>query len=148
SLGEVRQEDAIRVQSGTLHCTSCGQSYPVEKGIPRLVEAAEDVRSTGRRFDFEWVSRWTGRFEGKDRCHGFDHQEYVGWMRDRLAGLAPLAPGDRILDAGCGSGEKTSVLARMCPRQHVVGLDLGIGSLERAAAQFGSIANLDYVQGD
>jgi hypothetical protein len=40
------------------------------------------------------------------------------------------------------------VLARLCPGQHVVGLDLGIGSLERAAAHFGGIENLDYVQGD
>ena len=102
----------------------------------------------GQRFDFEWVSCWTGWFESKSRCHGFDHDAYVGWMRNRLAELGPLEPGERILDAGCGSGEKTRVLAELCPVQQVVGLDLGIGALERASAQFGTVKNLDYVQGN
>jgi uncharacterized protein YbaR (Trm112 family) len=148
ALTSVIKENSIRVLSGELQCEECQRRYPIEKGIPRLVEAAADVRRTGRRFDFEWVSRWTGCFEGKGRCHGFNHDEYVGWMRNRLTESGPLKPGERILDAGCGSGEKTRVLAELCPNQEVVGLDLGIGSLENASAQFGGVENLDYVQGN
>jgi SAM-dependent methyltransferase len=53
-----------------------------------------------------------------------------------------------VLDAGCGSGEKTNVLARQSPNQNVVGLDLGVESLEKALATFGDRPNLDYVQGN
>jgi uncharacterized protein YbaR (Trm112 family) len=148
TLVESRQERGSRIVSGTLQCVSCSQSYPVESGIPRLVQAEDSVQETGRRFNFQWVSRWQGSFEQPDRCHGFDHQEYVKWMVARLGEHGPLKPGDRILDAGCGSGEKTSVMARLCPRQQVIGLDLGIGALEKAAAQYGEIDNLHYVQGN
>jgi ubiquinone/menaquinone biosynthesis C-methylase UbiE len=126
----------------------CSATYLVEAGVPRLVEAPSDVRTIGRRFEFEWVSRWMGGFEGTAYCHGVELNEYVTWHKDRLEEHRPLAPGDRILDAGCGSGEKASLLARMCPQQTVVGLDLGLGNLEKAAAQYGDVENLDYVQGN
>lgn len=148
TLVESRQEKGPHILSGTLRCCSCRQVYPVETGIPRLVLAPETVQEIGRRFDFEWVSRWQGGFEKRDRCHGFDHQEYVQWMIAQLAAFDSLQPGDRVLDAGCGSGEKTSVLARLRPAQQIIGLDLGIGALERAAAQWGEIDNLNYVQGN
>src|SRR5262249_33394928 len=56
--------------------------------------------------------------------------------------------GDRILDCGCGSGEKVALFARMYPEHMVVGLDLGIGNLEKAAAQYGDVENLNLVQGN
>jgi uncharacterized protein YbaR (Trm112 family) len=148
SLEEVRQTRGTRVLSGTLRCGACTAAYPVENGIPRLVEAPPDVRTIGRRFEFEWVSRWMGRFEGTALCHGVELNEYVDWQRDHLARHAPLAAGERILDAGCGSGEKASLLARKCPGQTVVGLDLGLGALEQAAARYGDLDNLNYVQGN
>jgi SAM-dependent methyltransferase len=148
TLAETRQNRGTRILSGTLTCRACSATYPVEAGVPRLVEAPSDVRTIGRRFEFEWVSRWMGGFEGTAYCHGVELNEYVTWHKDRLEEHRPLAPGDRILDAGCGSGEKASLLARMCPQQTVVGLDLGLGNLEKAAAQYGDIANLDYVQGN
>ncbi len=46
------------------------------------------------------------------------------------------------------AGQKTEVLARQCPEQNVVGLDLGVESLEKATARFGHMTNLDYVQGN
>ncbi len=57
-------------------------------------------------------------------------------------------PGECMIDAGCGSGEKTAVLARQSPEQNVGGMDLGIPSLEKATAKFGDRTNLDYVQGN
>jgi uncharacterized protein YbaR (Trm112 family)/SAM-dependent methyltransferase len=148
TLEEVRQSRGTRILSGTLECRACSACYPVEAGVPRLVEAEPDVQTIGRRFEFEWVSRWMGRFEGAARCHGMDLNEYVGWQKDRLAEHSTLAPGDRILDAGCGSGEKAALLAKMCPRQTVVGLDLGLGNLEKAAERYGDIENVNYVQGN
>ncbi len=147
-LIEIKDANDNRVLEGLLQCESCSQQYPVSKGIPRLVEAEADVQRTGNRFNFQWVSHWTGKFEGDDYCYGFDKDVYVGWMKERLESHSPLKADDRILDAGCGSGEKTSVFAQMCPDQHVVGVDLGVGALGKAAARFGNMENLDYVQGN
>ena len=99
-----------------------------------------------RRFSFQWLSRWNGRFEG-ERCYGFNDDVYIGWVKDQLESRRAPAPGEWALDCGCGSGEKTQVLARQSPEQNVVGLDLGVESLEKAVAKFGDMPNLDYVQG-
>jgi ubiquinone/menaquinone biosynthesis C-methylase UbiE/uncharacterized protein YbaR (Trm112 family) len=146
-LAEVKQETAIRVLEGTLRCRACPKAYPIEKGVPRLVKVAPDVAEVCKRFSFQWFSRWLGKFEG-EKCYGFDDDVYVGWVRDQLKCRRPLCPGEWLLDAGCGSGEKSRVLARHSPQQSVVGLDLGIESLEMAATKFADVPNLDYVQGN
>jgi uncharacterized protein YbaR (Trm112 family)/ubiquinone/menaquinone biosynthesis C-methylase UbiE len=147
-LVEIREENAVRVLHGTLLCTSCARRYPLEKGVPRLVQATEDVNEVCRRFSFQWLWRWHGRFESAGRCYGLDDEVYVGWVSEQLQALRKAAPGDWMLDAGCGSGQKTEVLARLCPEQNVVGLDLGVESLEEAIRCFGTRPNLDYVQGN
>jgi ubiquinone/menaquinone biosynthesis C-methylase UbiE/uncharacterized protein YbaR (Trm112 family) len=144
---ESREENAIRILRGTLRCTCCARHYPIDKGVPRLVKAAKDVAEVGRRFSFQWLSRWNGQFEG-ERCYGFNDDVYMGWVKEQLESRRVPAPGEWILDAGCGSGEKSQVLARLCPEQNVVGLDLGVESLEKATARFGDMPNLDYVQGN
>jgi ubiquinone/menaquinone biosynthesis C-methylase UbiE/uncharacterized protein YbaR (Trm112 family) len=147
-VAESCEENAIRILRGTLRCTSCSRHYPVDRGVPRLVKAAEDVTEVCRRFSFQWLSRWNGRFESTSRCYGFDDDIYIGWVNEQLQSRRVPAPGEWMLDAGCGSGEKTKVLARQNAQQNVVGLDLGVESLEKAVAQFGDMPNLDYVQGN
>jgi ubiquinone/menaquinone biosynthesis C-methylase UbiE/uncharacterized protein YbaR (Trm112 family) len=146
-LDQVLEENAIRVLRGTLRCTSCSKRYPIEKGVPRLVKVAEDVAEVCRRYSFQWLSRWNGMFEG-ERCYGFDDNIYIGWVKTQLECRRALQPSEWLLDAGCGSGEKTQVLARQCPKQNVVGLDLGVESQEKAIAKFGDMPNLDYIQGN
>ena len=48
---ESREENTLRILRGTLRCTSCARHYPIDKGVPRLVKAAEDV--TARRLYIE-----------------------------------------------------------------------------------------------
>ena len=146
-VAEVFEENAIRILRGTLRCTSCSKRYPIEKAVPRLVKVAEDVAEVCRRYSVQWLARWNGQFEG-ERCYGFNDDIYIGWVKGQLECRRKPAPGEWLLDAGCGSGEKTQVLARQCPEQNVVGLDLGVESLEKATAQFGDMPNLDYVQGN
>ncbi len=146
-VAECLEENAVRILRGTLQCAACSRRYPIDKGVPRLVTAAEDVAEVCRRFSFQWLSRWNGKFEGT-RCYGFDDDVYIGWVNEQLHCRRVPAPGEWMLDAGCGSGEKSAVLARLNPEQNVVGLDLGVESLEKAAAAFGDRPNLDYVQGN
>ncbi len=147
-LAESREENAVRVLQGTLRCTSCARQYPIEKGVPRLVKVAPDVAEVCKRFSFQWLSRWNGAFESRERCYGFHDDIYIGWVREQLVCRRTPLPGEWMLDAGCGSGEKAEVLARLSPEQNVVGLDLGVESLEKATARFGDRTNLDYVQGN
>src|SRR5262249_32401738 len=142
-VAESREENAIRILQGTLRCTSCARAYPIDRGVPRLVKVADDMAEVCRRFSFQWLSRWNGRFESSTRCYGFNDDIYIGWVNEQLQSRRVPAPGEWMLDAGCGSGEKTKVLARLCPEQNVVGLDLGGESLEKATAQFGGMPHLD-----
>jgi len=146
-IAEAGEENALRILRGALRCAACGRRYPIEKGVPRLVKAADDVAEVCRRFSFQWLSRWNGKFEGQ-RCYGFDDAVYIGWVKKQLESRRPLAPGEWLLDAGCGGGEKTRTLGLQSPEQNVVGLDMGVESLEKAAARFGDMTNLDYVQGN
>lgn len=146
-LVEVVEKTPIRIMHGTLQCKSCSKRYPIEKGVPRLVKVADDVAEVCRRFSFQWLSRWNGLFEG-ERCYGFNDEIYIGWVKQQLETRRTALPGEWLLDAGCGSGEKSAMLARLSPEQNVVGLDLGVASQEKSIARFGDMPNLDYVQGN
>ena len=90
-----------------------------------------------------------GQFETTvGRCYGLNDEAYVGWVNEQLQSQRKALSGEWILDAGCGAGQKTEILARLCEQQNVVGLDLGVEPLEEAASRFGNRPNLDYVQGN
>ncbi len=145
---ERSEENAIRILQGTLRCTVCDRRFPIKKGVPRLlVDVPEDVAEIGKRFSFQWLSRWRGLFEGK-HCYGFKDDLLIGWVNEQLQKCRMPKNGEWMLDAGCGSGEKTAVLAKLCPEQNVVGMDLGVEPQEEAIAKFGQMPNLDYVQGN
>src|SRR5437763_10541743 len=114
-VAESFEENALHILRGALRCTSCARRYPIEKGVPRLVKVAEDVAEVCQRYSFQWLSRWNGQFESSGRCYGFNDDIYIGWVKQQLESRRVPAPGEWMLDAGCGSGEKTQVLARLSP---------------------------------
>jgi arsenite methyltransferase len=65
--------------------------------------------------------------------------------------LGRLAPGERVLDLGCGAGTDTLVAAQMVgPTGRVTGIDMTREMLSRAraaAAEMGG-PNVDFVEGD
>ncbi|MFO0682482.1 MAG: class I SAM-dependent methyltransferase [Sandaracinus sp.] len=71
-------------------------------------------------------------------------------FREAVATRLELAPGQRVLDAGCGTGQSFDVLApAVGPTGLVVGLDLSTGMLDKARrrAETKSFANVRLVQG-
>ena len=99
---------ALSSSANGLTCSSCGNSYPLIDGIPRLLlptmrdallgngsRSAADKRQveTALSFGYEW--------------HRFPEM-YDEWERQFLDYMHPHAadffPGKKILDAGCGNG--------------------------------------------
>ena len=64
---------------------------------------------------------------------------------DRLG----LAPGQRVVDLGCGSGRTTLELAaRVGPSGDVVGVDISAEMLARARERAGQLGNVEFVHAD
>src|SRR5215210_3956448 len=64
---------------------------------------------------------------------------------DRL----PLRGDERVLDAGCGSGRVTELLAERLPRGHVVALEASTEMLEEASRRLGRFGDrVTLVQAD
>jgi trans-aconitate 2-methyltransferase len=62
------------------------------------------------------------------------HRAHDAWFLRNT----PLAPDDRVLDLGCGSGDFTRILADLAPDGHVVGLDPQPALLTEARACAGT----------
>jgi len=69
---------------------------------------------------------------------------YEHWHRYQFA--AGLAAGKRVLDAACGEGYGSALLAAVA--RSVVGMDIAAGALQHARQRYGGLANLTFEQGD
>jgi SAM-dependent methyltransferase len=69
---------------------------------------------------------------------------YEHWARYAFA--REFAAGKRVLDAACGEGFGSAMLARAA--REVVGLDVSAQAVAHAQARYGDLRNLRYVQGD
>jgi ubiquinone/menaquinone biosynthesis C-methylase UbiE len=76
------------------------------------------------------------------------------WHRrcaERLAALCQLQPGERVLDAGTGTGFAAMAAARAVgPSGHVLGIDVSPGMLReaRAAVDAAGLKNVELREGD
>jgi demethylmenaquinone methyltransferase/2-methoxy-6-polyprenyl-1,4-benzoquinol methylase len=77
-----------------------------------------------------------------DLLNGFLSLGMDGWWRRTTARRVRVAPGDRVLDLGCGTGELGALLAGPA---RVVGVDVSGGMLRYAHRRFGT--SLALVQG-
>lgn len=107
-------ESGGEVIEGTLACAKCDRQWPVRGGIPRFVATTDDY---AQGFAFQWrlwrtvqIDRLNGHTLSEDRLL---HDS--GWTADWIEGKL-------ILDAGCGAGRFSDVLAKLGAR--VVAVDL------------------------
>jgi len=78
--------------------------------------------------------------------HEVDQLPGIQAIRRALAAAAEPAPGQHVLDAGCGIGLETRRLAEAHPQACVTGLDVNAELL--AIARRRPLANLTYVEAD
>jgi SAM-dependent methyltransferase len=90
---------------------------------------------------------WEGVHWARNRAR---YNAIVGAFNDDLFRIAAIAPGDYVLDVGCGTGHVTLLAARRADRGHVVGVDLSAPMLERARADAAAqrVANVRFEQAD
>lgn len=69
-------------------------------------------------------------------------------MLDEVVAALDLAPGMRVLDAGCGTGALAERLANACPTVEVLAVDLSPGMLKRARARRSWPASFAFVEGN
>lgn len=144
-LGSLRLESKEvdpdgHVMEGHLTCPRCPTSYPLTRGIPRLLPGA-DLRSplrdeTAHRFGYEW-----------NEFSQFDVEEevvsLVTWFKPRrLEDLAGL----NVFEAGCGMGRHATIACRYGVKT-LVGLDLG-SAVEAAFKNTRHLPAVCIVQGD
>jgi ubiquinone/menaquinone biosynthesis C-methylase UbiE len=60
--------------------------------------------------------------------------EHVG-MPDVVGSAAAIAPGDRILDVGCGTGTMSRAAARLADQGSALGVDIGRPLVKEARAE-------------
>jgi SAM-dependent methyltransferase len=99
-------------------------------------------REQVRAWDGDEGEYWASRADRFDRGIAAHHQAVLG--------AAALAPRDRVLDIGCGTGQTTRDAARSASRGFALGVDVSSAMLDvarrRAAAE--SIPNVRFEQAD
>ncbi len=138
-------EDADHILEGALRCAACQTDFPINGGVPRFPRSG-GASSVQRHFTRQWRLRHQGCFE-----HGTLYLSKpaasMAAVTRRLKPFFDGPSGRRILDAGCGSGDKTACLARDHPGFRVIGMDYS-DSLTLSTARFRDIPNLDFIQAD
>ena len=138
----------LNVQEGLLTCRDCTRVFQIHDGVPRLILNSSRVKKTKRRFEYQWTRRLKGRHEPVCLCYGYLVREFVDWLMNLYGNqLDSHSPNQWVLDAGCGSAEKTVRLAEKYPSAQVVGFDIA-GSVALSATQHHEVENLHFVQAD
>lgn len=126
------------IVSGTLTCTSCSASYPISKGVPRLVDphlSSPKDMTTGQRFADAW--REFSRLDERYKQQFFDWIFPVGpeFIKDKL-----------VLEAGVGKGRHAQIVAESGARA-VFGIDIG-NAIDVAYKNVGHLPRLHLIQAD
>ena len=133
----VSQRRDGEILEGSLRCTKCSRTFPIQRGIPRMLPAglSAEKEKTARAFGYEW--------RHFVEMHDVYEKQFLDWIH-------PLQPDffkDKlVLDAGCGIGRHTYFAAQYGARD-VVAMDLS-EAVETCFANAGHLPNVHVVQAD
>jgi SAM-dependent methyltransferase len=128
------REESGEVESGTLACAGCPQSYPIIRFIPRFVP----TENYASNFGFQWnrfrqtqLDSYSGVPVSRERFF-----LSTGWTPEEMARAS-------VLDVGCGAGRFTEV--SLASGARVVAVDYS-SAVDACFANHGSHSRLDVVQ--
>jgi ubiquinone/menaquinone biosynthesis C-methylase UbiE len=85
------------------------------------------------------------------RAAGYAHDDWHKRYAEQLVAATPLRDGDRVLDAGTGTGFAAIAIAqRVGSNGHVLGVDISAGMLDQARlyARASKVENVDWLEAD
>lgn len=137
-----------RIESGDV-CCGCGARFPIEAGIPRMLPAALRACECSDEAAVRKRSEMRARDEQAAAYDRMWHLNLFG-LAEIPATLASLrlAPGQLMLEAGCGTGRMTREFARRAGR--VVAADFSWASLLACRRKLSAwrADNVDLLQAD
>jgi ubiquinone/menaquinone biosynthesis C-methylase UbiE/uncharacterized protein YbaR (Trm112 family) len=142
------QEENGRIITGHLDCSVCGNRYPIEEGIARLLPVVLQETKAAAELTHkqsEMAAR-DAQVEDYDKMRGL---ALFGKIEIPVTlSYLKLGSEDVLLEAGCGTGRMTPTFAARC--RTLVAADFSFESLRvcrRKLLQAG-ITNVDWIQAD
>lgn len=134
-----------QVDEGELACAGCNARYAVRNGIPRMIAALDIApdRGAADRVDLT-VSQYSA-YQGEVYAPLAESLQNEAILEARTGLQAPDYAGRTCLDAGCGIGRFSRVMARAGARR-VIALDAG-DSIDAAKAMTDPTLPVSFVQG-
>lgn len=126
--------------AGALCCAECGAEYPIVQGVPVLL----DPGRSSEPFLAAEQQQWDAQAETYEADRVRD-LVYMAGVRSAISNLG-VRPGDRVLDAGCGTG--LTVRGYHRPGVRTVVLDLSLQSLLYLRRRLPPAAAVDLICGD
>ena len=132
------------VIEGLLECASCGKSFNVTNGVPRMILDLDGREDLAKSWGYEWARVTEGKLE-TDTYYGETEDEEVANFFNYLGISEDDLRGKKVLDAGCGYGRLTRALGRYGAQ--IVGIDIA-SSIERIYNYCRTGPNVDIIQAD
>jgi SAM-dependent methyltransferase/uncharacterized protein YbaR (Trm112 family) len=132
-----------QVVTGTLTCTGCGIRFPISEGIPRLNTSMDGLENVAKTFAYEWDAHHAGQLES-DTLYGHTLEDDWQYFLDAMMVPESRVQGAAVLDAGCGSGRFTRLIAEH-GADFVIGVDIN-EAVAGASAYCAQLQNVQIVQ--
>jgi len=135
-LEDIQKKEEGEIMEGKLSCLRCGHSFPITRGIPRILPKSEYTLSekTKRNFAFSW-RKFANIYK--------DPRDFLDWIYPKKE----IFFKDKVvLDAGCGTG-KHALFSSQFGAQEVIAFDIS-NALELAFPLACLKKNVHLVQAD
>ena len=133
-----------QVTEGLLQCGNCQRSFPIFKGVPRMLLDLGDRLDLAESWGYQWAIQDEGKLETITYYGETEQQELDNFFNYLGIGAADL-PGRVVLDAGCGCGRLTRALGKY--GAEIIGIDIA-SSIERIHKYCQSSQNVHIIQAD
>jgi SAM-dependent methyltransferase len=120
--------------------------YQISHGVPRMNTSMTGLERVAQTFSYEWGAHHAGKLEREETLWGLTNQEYWSYFLEATGLRDGELAGKTVLDAGCGSGRLTRMIAENGARA-VVGVDI-IEAVDGAFERSHRMPNVHIIQGN